>query len=111
MNLPLFTLYGLIGCPHCSEAERYLSARRIPFLLHISNDDPIANGGVKAVTSKEEYPVLVSKLDTKNIEVIVGFKENEYERIVSLFYKSVSASILSIFAGEQPNQPAVAKTV
>src|SRR5882757_5304318 len=41
IQLPAFTLYGLIGCPHCESAEKYLRVRNLPVNLVVANEDPI----------------------------------------------------------------------
>ena len=99
MNLPLFTLYGIFGCPHCGNAEQFFKSRNIPILLMIANDDPIIAAGVKQLTGKDDYPVLVSRLPNK--EVITGFKEEEYERVAKSFYSLNGAGSSSIFASQQ----------
>lgn len=113
MNLPPFTLYGLIGCPHCEQAEQFLRTRSIPALLMISNEDPIIAAGIKEVTGSDEFPVLVSRLSS---EVIKGFKSEDYDRVTKIYFDSVSAGASgSVFAGQQPlaetaNQSETAKT-
>lgn len=100
MNIPAFTLYGLIGCHHCEEADNFLRSRNLPYNVVISNNDPIAEAGIKIVLKLEEstYPVLICKLSN---EVISGFKREEYERVASDYYTRTSASTSSIFSGRQ----------
>ncbi|SRR5258708_26840755 len=98
MNVPAFTLYGLIGCVHCAEAEKFLTSHGIIFNVVIANEDPIANAGVKQITEQEAYPVLVYKL-TK--EILKGFVREDYERVANDYYARVSASTQSIFGSGQ----------
>lgn len=101
MQLPPFTLYGLIGCSHCANAEAFLRSRNLPFIAMIANEDPIVNAGVKELTGNDTYPVLVVKF---NKEIIAGFKQEDYERVASAFYAVNSPSTNSLFAGEQQSQ-------
>lgn len=101
MQLPPFTLYGLVGCPHCASAESFLRSRNIPFIAMIANDDPIVAAGVKQLTGSDSYPVLVAKF---NKEIVSGFKQEDYERVASSFYSLNSPSAPSIFASEQQSQ-------
>lgn len=104
MNIPAFTLYGLIGCQHCADSEKFLVSRGLMFNAVIANEDPIANAGIKQITGQEEYPVLVYKL-TK--EILKGFVREEYERVANDYYARVSASSPSIFgSGQQPQSQA-----
>lgn len=98
MQIPPFTLYGLIGCQHCVNAEQYLKLRNIPFIAMYINGDPIIGAGIKAVTKADEAPVLVCRISN---EIITGFKESDYERVTKLYYSGVGAGPISIFAGEQ----------
>lgn len=102
VSIPPFVLYGLVGCPHCAEAEAYLKKVGVPFSIFIANLDPIAEEGIKKLTGKEEatYPVLLYKV-TK--EIVVEYKPEEYERLSKSFYALAGASTPSVFSGEQPN--------
>lgn len=99
-QLPMFTLYGLIGCPHCAVAEQFLKARNIPFIAMFANDDPIIDAGIKAVTGKPEsqFPVVLFR---QSKEIVVGFKQEDYERLANSFYSLNSTGSPSIFAGQQ----------
>jgi len=100
MNIPAFTLYGLIGCPHCGEAETFLKTRNIPFSVVVANEDPIANAGVTQIVGEGVYPALVYKV-TK--EVLRGFVREDYERVISHFGSILSASSPNVFSnGQQP---------
>ena len=102
MNVPAFTLYGLVNCPHCANAEMFLTGHGLTFNAVIANEDPIANAGVKQITGQEEYPVLVYKL-TK--EILKCFAREEYERVANDYFARVSASSPSIFGSGQQPQP------
>src|SRR6266481_1406411 len=82
--LPPFRLYGLIGCPHCVEAEQFFRTEGLPVLVVIGNDDPIAEAGVKAVTGKPEaaFPMLVC---TFGKQIVEGFKEDEYRKLFDAY--------------------------
>lgn len=113
MMLPPFRLYGLVGCPHCMTAEAFLRSRQCPVITVISNDDPIATAGVTAVTGAAEFPVLCY---TPNKEVLKGFIEGEYERLVADYRTRLSAGAFDIPTGaeqsgaETPAAPAEAAT-
>jgi glutaredoxin len=95
-----FTLYGLVGCPHCVEAESFLRVRNLPFNLVIANDDPIADAGIKDVTGQANYPVLIYKPLKK---YVVGFEKEKYAEFADNFYALLSASTPSVFnGGQQP---------
>ena len=97
MLLPPFRLYALMGCPHCVEAENFLRNRVAPALTVIANDDPIANAGVKQLTGQEQYPVLCC---TFNKEIVVGFKPEDYDRVVKLYHTLAGAGA---FGGAIPD--------
>lgn len=85
-QIPL-RLYSLFGCPHCEEALKFLLEKctingQFGFQSLAVNQDPLALAGVRAVTGKEEFPVLVSFITN---EVIRGFNREEYERIAQVF--------------------------
>ncbi|SRR6266404_596879 len=82
--LPPFRLYGLIGCPHCVQAEQLFRTEGLPVLVVIGNDDPIAEAGVKAVTGKSEanFPMLVC---TFGKQIVEGFKEDEYRKLFDAY--------------------------
>jgi glutaredoxin len=110
MNVPPFTLYGLMGCPSCSQAENFLKTRGMSFNIVVANDDPITHEGVKKVTGQEQYPVLLYR-PTK--EIVVGFKQEDYERLINSFYVIASANSPSVFGGGQqfiPQTPGQSQT-
>lgn len=107
MNIPAFRLYGLLGCVHCENAERFLRERLVPAEFILATGDPIINEGVKKLTNKDEFPILLYR-PTK--EIVVGFKKEEYERLVTTFGTLVSASAPSAFGGRQQHIPAVPPT-
>lgn len=98
--LPPFTLYGLIGCPHCASAERFLQSKLVPYIIVVANGDPVADSGIKKLfeTEQAEYPVLVSRVTN---EVKKGFVEGEYERMVQDFISRNVAGASSVFGSEQ----------
>lgn len=98
MNLTPFILYGLLGCPHCAEAETYLRKVGVPTTLVIANEDPIADAGVKQLTGSSQYPILIYR-PTK--EYVVGFLPEKYERLARAFYSVSSAGVPGVFGGEQ----------
>ncbi|SRR6266576_2765980 len=104
MNIPAFTLYGLIGCSHCADAEKFLVSHGLGFNIVIVNEDPIATTGIKQVTGEDAAPVLVYKL-TK--EILKGFVREDYERVANDYYSRVSASTPSIFGVGQQSQSQV----
>lgn len=98
ISIPAFTLYGLVGCQHCSEAEMFLRTKRLPFILVLANSDPVADLGVRQLTGKDEYPVLIYK-PTK--EYVVGFKQDQYERLANAFDTLIGANAVSVFGSQQ----------
>lgn len=106
LNNSAFTLYGLIGCPHCELAENFLRVRNMPGIIIPADGDPIIAAGVKELTGGNEYPVLVSRLTN---EVIKGFVPETYERLAKLYFESISGSTQSIFSGGQQPVPEAPK--
>jgi len=109
-QIPQFTLYGLIGCPHCQSAETFLRVRNIPALLIIANDDPIVQAGIKEITKQDQYPVLIHK---PSREVLVGYKPEDYERLAKNYFNSISSNVGSLFGSNQqpvPQAPVENKT-
>jgi hypothetical protein len=108
--LPVFRLYGLLGCPHCIEAEAYLRSKQVPVMTIIANDDPIASAGVNAILGSLEFPVMCY---TPAKEIIKGFNEGEYARLVGVYRAALSAGAFDLPLGtEQPlgqNTPEVAE--
>ena len=103
-QLPPFRLYGLIGCPHCVEAETYLRTQNVPAILIVANDDPIAQAGVEKVTGASEYPVLCCTLDNS---IVRGFNRVEFERLSKLYHSQLGISVSDGVGGEQqPSVPA-----
>lgn len=103
MQIPPYTLYGLVGCPHCEAAEQFLRVRNLPVGLVIANEDPIADAGVKELTGGEDYPVLVNKI-TKSI--LKGFDEGKYRELAEDFYARSGAGAPNVFGGGVAGQPA-----
>src|ERR1700686_4073111 len=102
-QLPPFRLYGLLGCPHCVQAESFLRSRLLPTITVIANGDPIAAAGVKALTGTDEYPVLCCSLDNS---IVKGFNEGEYERLNRLFHELAGSGKLAGADGLQQSQQA-----
>jgi len=103
-TIPQFTLYGLIGCPHCFQAETFLRARSMPAFLIVSNNDPIIAKGVKEITGQENYPVLWHRLTN---EIVIGFNQEVYERLAKNYFDGVSAGASGLFSGvQQPSTEA-----
>ena|ERR1700682_1509273 len=102
MNIPPFTLYGLLGCSHCEEAEKFLKVRNLPGMIMIANGDPIIDEGIKKVTQSEkaEYPVLVSRVNNQ-IEIVKGFQKDQYDRLAELHFSSVSPNSPNVFGSGQ----------
>lgn len=107
-QVPPFTLYGLIGCPHCAEAEAYLRARNLPVNLVVSNEDPIADAGVKAVLGSPMYPVLIYRPTSA---ILTGFDEGKYSEVANDYFKRLSAGSANVFgSGLQPQPQAPVET-
>ena len=100
--IPPFRLYGLIGCPHCVQAEQFFRTENIPVMVIVGNDDPIAEAGVRwAMQVKNPsipsdapavFPMLVC---TFGKQIIEGWKEDEYRKLADAYrvlFNSASAS-------------------
>lgn len=109
-NVPFFRLHGLVGCPHCFDAENFLRSRQVPFLVNIGNNDPIIMAGVKEVTQGEQFPILVVTF-TNPIEIIVGFKPEDYDRLARLYHQLAGSGAFAVpDSGQQPQQEAPEQT-
>ena len=100
-----FRLYSLFGCPHCEEALKFLIDKcvingQFGFQSLAVNQDPIAMAGVRAVTGKEEFPVLMSFITN---EVIKGFNKEEYERLARVFNDMFRTGAPNVPAAESNN--------
>lgn len=84
-----FRLYGQVGCPHCAQAEQFLRVRNLPAQIIPLFGDPVVASGIQAITGGDAIPVLISFLSPE-VEVIVGYKENEYKRLAELFFDVMS---------------------
>lgn len=104
-DLPVFTLYGLMGCPYCEVAEKFLRVRNIPFIVMHADGDPIIDAGIKAFTGlpKAEYPILIARGMGKNnkTRIVRGFRREIYEELVNLLYARADASVSSVFSTGQ----------
>lgn len=101
MVLP-FRLYSLEGCPHCVQAKQFLSANNVMGDEVLGGQvgipasaDPVIEQGLLKLTGSLNYPVLVVRL-TQPIEVIVGFKPEEYKRVVEAYHQIYSSSASSV---------------
>ena len=103
MNVP-FRLYGLPGCQFCEKAAQFLFQEKVPAQLVVVGADPIAQEGIKKVLGSEQItvPCLVSAVGAQ-AEVIVGFKEEDYRRVVGTFRALTSASAIGAPAAEINN--------
>jgi glutaredoxin len=102
-QLPPFRLYGLVGCPHCVEAESYLHEKGLPAILVVANDDPIAQAGVKALTGEDAYPILCCTIDKT---IVKGFKRDEFDRLAELYRTTFGGGLHNGVGGQlQPNGP------
>jgi glutaredoxin len=98
----------LIGCKYCAEAEKFLRDNNMPAELLIAGTDPIMNAGIKAITGGGQFPVLVVNI-TKPMDIIVGFRQEEYERLRDAFVAESGASPYRVVGGIQQPQPEAAK--
>lgn len=98
MMLAPFRLYGIVGCPHCADAEAFLRDHRMPTEVIIANDDQVIKEGNIKLYGADNYPVLVSRVTR---EVVQGFKREDYERIDKAFGAQLNAGAVSAFGGGQ----------
>ena len=100
MSLPPFTLYGVVGNSDCELAEKFLRVRNVPGIIMLADGDPVIQEGIKKVTESEqaEYPVLISRVN--QVEVVKGFQEEQYERLVKAYFTSLNANTSSVFAAK-----------
>lgn len=101
MVLPPFRLYGLLGCPHCAQAEQFLRSRQCPVITIIANDDPIASAGILSLTGQTNYPVMCY---TPLKEIVKGFEEGVYDRLVKAYHAAAGAGAFDVSPGEQQSQ-------
>lgn len=67
-NYPDIVIYTATWCPHCRQAERYMSARKIPYVSkNVQND-------------VEARKVLIQKYKSEGVPVIVIGKDEEILR-------------------------------
>ena len=106
INLPPVRLYGEEGCPFCQQAVQFFQSNRIPIQGIAVDEDPIIQEGIKAVSKMTDVkiPVVVSFLNPK--EVILGYSEDGYKRIVEAYRAFISASAgnfaVSVSADPEP---------
>jgi len=119
MVLP-FRLYSLEGCPHCVQAKQFLSASNVTGDEVVAGQvgvpavaDPVIEQGLLKLTGSLNYPVLVVRL-TQPTEIIVGFKPEEYKRVVEAYHRIHSSSAPSVLVDgksvvvDRPIAPVVA---
>ena len=99
MNLA-FRLYGSGGCPHCERAAQFLQHAGVPAQFVETLNDPIVLEGLKKVEGREDtgVPALVCftpDADGRG-EVVVGFKEEDYRRVVDNFRARSSARTFAV---------------
>lgn len=109
INVPPVRLYGENNCPFCERAAQFFHANNIPIQGIAVDEDPIIREGIKLVSKQTEVkiPVVVSFLNPK--EVILGYNEDGYKRIVEAYRAFISASAgdfaVSIVADPEPPSP------
>ena len=115
INLPPVRLYGEDGCPFCQQAVQFFQNNRIPIQGIAVDEDPIIIEGAKFWLRKAQslpcdadlkasIPVVVSFLNPK--EVLLGYNEDGYKRIVEAYRAFISASAgnfaVSVSADPEP---------
>lgn len=105
--LPPFRLYGQVGCPHCVEAQNFLLKENLPYLVVVTNDDPVADAGLRAFskTGEPKVPLLVC---TFSKQIVEGFPNDEYRKLADAYNTLFRPSTPNVSAGEQQPQPEVA---
>ena len=107
VNVPPVRIYGEVGCPFCEQAIQFFQRNGIPIQGIALDEDPIIREGIKVVSKQSEVkiPVVVSFLNPK--EVILGYSEDGYKRIVETYRAFVSASAgdFSVSVGAAPPAP------
>jgi glutaredoxin len=99
-------LYGLEGCPSCGQAASFIQSKNLPCEMILANNDPIISAGNKALNNGEDkFPILICNL-TK--DVIVGFKQEEYDRIWKVIDTLFRTGSLDGAGGRQPVSSAIA---
>ncbi len=103
MNVP-FRLYGQPGCPHCEKAAQFFVGAQVPAQFVVVGNDPIALEGIKKCLGSEtvSIPCLVSAVSAQP-EIIVGFKEEDFSRVVEAYRALVRANTPSVPAAEGVN--------
>lgn len=97
-----FRLYTKSGCPFCEKALEWFRQTNIAISIVDIGNDPVLNAGVNSFGAS--VPLLVSFVSN---EVIKGFKAEEYERVVKVFFERNNPSSFAVVdtAGGNP-QPA-----
>lgn len=103
MNVP-FRLYGIPGCAHCEAAAQFMFNEKVPTQLVVVGADPIAQEGIKKCLGGDavQVPCLVSVVGEQP-EIIVGFKEEDYKRVIGTFRAKFGAGAPSAPAYEGVN--------
>ena len=98
MLLP-FRLYSLENCPYCSQAKQFLMQNRVQGDEVIADKDPIIEQGAIKLTGKPNFPILVCRLTN---EIITGWKQDEYERVLKAYTALYGASTSNLSVDGKP---------
>ena len=97
----ILRMYVLDGCPSCQKAANFVQSKQVPCEFILANNDPIITAGKKSLNNGEDkYPVFVCNM-TKDI--IVGFKEEDYDRVCKAAGVLFGNSTWNVSGGGQPN--------
>ena|SRR5579859_2753313 len=77
-------LYALLNCPHCQIAKAHLTGAGVKFEYVDSGKDPVAQKGIEAILGQSRFPMLVAMPQEGDTQIVVGYNEGEYGRIVGL---------------------------
>src|SRR5690348_4604362 len=94
-----FRLYTLAGCPWCEKAKEFLAKKAVPW-QEVQGPDPIINAGLAVMFPNKpaQFPILVAFHAN---EATVGFKEENFERLVSGYNPSAGTSVPDASANAQ----------
>jgi glutaredoxin len=95
-----FRLYGSEGCPHCERAALFLQQSQVPVQFVLVSNDPIVSEGLKKIQGRESVSVPTLVCFTPDAagkgEVVVGFREEDYKRVIENFRARASASSFTV---------------
>lgn len=94
-----FRLYSLENCPFCLQARNFLVGSGVPWEDIISDNDPIIKTGIEKLAGEDRFPVLLSRVTN---EIILGWKEEDYKRVVEAYNRINGAGATNLSVDRKP---------